>query len=323
MRIDMFHPRVLGQGQIPSVPQGVCRMPLQRANSPYSIHWEPSAKPLKICAGCCGKARRVCAAGADLVNLYRSWRLCRGPIAVSAIQTRRASEGDAAKATASRSFCLRGRLAEARLFRKSRASWGQKASGRALTCPKGSLLAYFSLSEDNGWKSGRRSTCAGAIASACGRGITAAKPCSATIRPPWPGIGWPQGHQCLHLVDLDGARDGRSVNREAIEAIVRGGGRPVRVGRRHPRRGDDPPAAGPGPDAAGDRHPGPEGARLVPPDVPPVSRPAGAGHRRPRRPRGHRRAGWRPATWRRRNWPGSSPASRSPRSSIPTSPPTA
>ena len=28
------------------------------------------------------------------------------------------------------------------------------------------------------------------------------------------------GAPCLHLVDLDGARDGRSVNREAIEAIV-------------------------------------------------------------------------------------------------------
>lgn len=30
-----------------------------------------------------------------------------------------------------------------------------------------------------------------------------------------------EGAQCLHLVDLDGARDGRSVNRAAIEAIVR------------------------------------------------------------------------------------------------------
>ena len=29
-----------------------------------------------------------------------------------------------------------------------------------------------------------------------------------------------EGASCLHLVDLDGARDGRSVNREAIEAIV-------------------------------------------------------------------------------------------------------
>jgi len=29
-----------------------------------------------------------------------------------------------------------------------------------------------------------------------------------------------EGARCLHLVDLDGARDGRSVNREAIEAIV-------------------------------------------------------------------------------------------------------
>lgn len=28
------------------------------------------------------------------------------------------------------------------------------------------------------------------------------------------------GAQCLHLVDLDGARDGRSVNRAAVEAIV-------------------------------------------------------------------------------------------------------
>lgn len=29
-----------------------------------------------------------------------------------------------------------------------------------------------------------------------------------------------EGAQCLHLVDLDGARDGRSVNRDAIAAIV-------------------------------------------------------------------------------------------------------
>ena len=29
-----------------------------------------------------------------------------------------------------------------------------------------------------------------------------------------------EGARCLHLVDLDGARDGRSVNRDAIEAIV-------------------------------------------------------------------------------------------------------
>lgn len=30
-----------------------------------------------------------------------------------------------------------------------------------------------------------------------------------------------EGASCLHLVDLDGARDGRSVNRDAIEAVVR------------------------------------------------------------------------------------------------------
>jgi phosphoribosylformimino-5-aminoimidazole carboxamide ribotide isomerase len=29
-----------------------------------------------------------------------------------------------------------------------------------------------------------------------------------------------EGAKCLHLVDLDGARDGRSINRDAVAAIV-------------------------------------------------------------------------------------------------------
>lgn len=39
-----------------------------------------------------------------------------------------------------------------------------------------------------------------------------------------------EGATCLHLVDLDGARDGRSVNREAIEAIVTGVDVPCELG---------------------------------------------------------------------------------------------
>jgi len=39
-----------------------------------------------------------------------------------------------------------------------------------------------------------------------------------------------QGAECLHLVDLDGARDGQLVNRDAISAIVRGAGVPCELG---------------------------------------------------------------------------------------------
>ena len=63
----------------------------------------------------------------------------------------------------------------------------------------------------------------------------------------------------------------------------------VRAGRRHPRRAIGHRAARPRPVAAGDRHLGAYRARVVPPDVPQVSRQAGAGHRRPRRPGGDRR----------------------------------
>ncbi len=39
-----------------------------------------------------------------------------------------------------------------------------------------------------------------------------------------------EGASCLHLVDLDGARDGRSVNRDAIEAVVRAVDVPCELG---------------------------------------------------------------------------------------------
>ena len=128
----------------------------------------------------------------------------------------------------------------------------------------------------------------GGNASAFGRAITARRPSSATIRPPWPGIGSIWGRSaCTWSIWTAPGRAGRS-NLAERSRDCRGGRRALRAGRRHPQRGDDSRAAGPGPAAAGDRHAGPARARLVPPDVPEVSRPAGVGDRRPRRPGGHR-----------------------------------
>ena len=52
-----------------------------------------------------------------------------------------------------------------------------------------------------------------------------------------------QGAECLHLVDLDGARDGQPANLDSIRGDSRRRRCPLRIGRRHPRRGDDRPAA--------------------------------------------------------------------------------
>ena len=83
-----------------------------------------------------------------------------------------------------------------------------------------------------------------------------------------------QGAQHLHLVDLDGARDGLPVNlRRASQAILDGGRHRVRTRRRHSRRSNRSiELLESRPVAAGDRHLGAQGARLVPRDVPQVSR---------------------------------------------------
>ena len=97
----------------------------------------------------------------------------------------------------------------------------------------------------------------------------------------------------------------------------------VRAGRRHPRRAIDLRAARFRPGAAGDRHVGAHRAGVVSRRVPPVSRQAGAGHRRPRRPRRDRRLAEHERRDGASTWRGNSPASRWPRSSTPTSRPTA
>ena len=80
------------------------------------------------------------------------------------------------------------------------------------------------------WKSGRRSICGAENASASSRGITAGKRSSATTRAAmarhW--VDW--GPNCLHLVDLDGAREGRPVNLASVRAIVEAVGIPCELG---------------------------------------------------------------------------------------------
>ena len=62
------------------------------------------------------------------------------------------------------------------------------------------------------WKSSRQSTCAAGTASACSRATTTARPSSRTTRSPRPQRWVEQGAPRLHIVDLDGARDGTQAN---------------------------------------------------------------------------------------------------------------
>ena len=70
------------------------------------------------------------------------------------------------------------------------------------------------------WKSGRRSTCGGVSAYAFGRAITGQETVfgddPAAMARHWVDLG----AKCLHLVDLDGAREGRPVNLASIRSIV-------------------------------------------------------------------------------------------------------
>ena len=63
-----------------------------------------------------------------------------------------------------------------------------------------------------------------------------------------------QGAKHLHVVDLEGAREGLPVNLPSVQEILDGGRHRVRAGRRHPRRAIGHRAPGIRPLAAGDRH---------------------------------------------------------------------
>ena len=159
-------------------------------------------------------------------------------------------------------------------------------------------------------RSGRRSTCAGASASAFGRAITAAKPSSATIRPPWPGIGSTWGRSaCTWSISTGPATAGRRICR-AFGRFVDAVDVPCELGGGIRDEESIRELLDLGLRAAGDRHAGPARARLVSPDVPAVSRPAGAGDRRPRRPGGHRRLAGDQRRGGDRVGPAGSPASR-------------
>ena len=83
-----------------------------------------------------------------------------------------------------------------------------------------SLVGHSTARNCGPCKSGRRSICAAASASACGRATTSRRRSSPTIRPPWPGSSSTQGARHLHLVDLEGAREGLPVNLPSVQAIL-------------------------------------------------------------------------------------------------------
>ena len=133
-----------------------------------------------------------------------------------------------------------------------------------------------------------------------------------------------QGGQCLHLVDLDGARSGRVENRASIAGDS---SRPFRCPASwaaasatwHTIARAAGPRASPAWSSAPRRSQSPTGSATCAG----VSAAAGAGHRRPRRPRGHRRLAEDQRGGGHAVGPRLGPTSRSPRSSTPTLPPTA
>ncbi len=171
---------------------------------------------------------------------------------------------------------------------------------------------------------GRPSTCAAANAFASCRATIAAKWSSATIRRPWPGAWSSKGAECLHLVDLDGARDGQPVESgpafkrfwppSKVPCELGGGIRDEttieRLLEHGPRAARDRHTALREPDWFREHVP-----RAVPADWCWESTPA-TGTWRPT-------AGWKPAVPPPRILPGSSTTNRWRRSSTPTSPPTA
>ena len=80
------------------------------------------------------------------------------------------------------------------------------------------------------WISGRQLTSAVASVSALDKGIIVARQSSLTTRPPW-RLHWVrQGAERFHLVDLDAARDGTSVNLPAIQSILGAVSAPCELG---------------------------------------------------------------------------------------------
>lgn len=71
-----------------------------------------------------------------------------------------------------------------------------------------------------------------------------------------------QGATFLHLVDLDGALAGRSVNEAVIRSIVEAIDIPVEIGGRHPHSGGGPKHAGPGRGPGDHRNQGRNGRSL-------------------------------------------------------------
>ena len=73
-----------------------------------------------------------------------------------------------------------------------------------------------------------------------------------------------EGASRIHLVDLDGAKEGRPVNVEAVRAILGRGQGPLPARRGGPRRGDDRGLARRRARPGDRRDPGAPGPRLVP-----------------------------------------------------------
>ena len=123
----------------------------------------------------------------------------------------------------------------------------------------------------------------------------------------WVGLG----AQCLHLVDLDGAREGTPVNLPSVRAIVEAVGVPCELGGgiRDEQTIRELLDLGLQRLVVGTL--GHARARLVPRRVPEVSRAAGVGDRCPRRTRGRRGLAVDQRCGGHSSLAGGSPASRS------------
>ena len=99
------------------------------------------------------------------------------------------------------------------------------------------------------------------------------------------------GFEFLHIVDLNGAFAGSSVNGPAVEAILSAVHSQRAAWRRDSRHGGDRDMAEPGRDPGYSRHCGGARSRSCQRSMPGVSGPRRCGHRRARRPGGGRRMG--------------------------------
>ena len=114
---------------------------------------------------------------------------------------------------------------------------------------------------------------------ACGfsRATTAARPSLATIRPPWPGTGSARGPSVCTWSIWTAPAAASVENWASVEAILAAVDVPCELGGGIRDEATIARLLDLGLAAPGDRHAGTEAARLVPRDVPPVSRAAGAG----------------------------------------------